>query len=437
MRIALFMVTSVAIINCTNDHSNSCPYATEEPYLTLTLRTPGSQPGTYSLSKEDENRITTLDVLVFRVDPVDYKEKFLYRVAAADIVDLNDATPTGNLKSYRVKLQLSNAAERHRIVILANQRAQIEANLSEADVNTTEKETMLGRIIFEQPGKWEIDTSSADYKSIPMWGEAANTHVVTMTTTSQSIGTIGLVRALARIDVGVNYDEHYDAKGLENFILTDVFVYNLVDKFTGVPLQANYSKNAAGFVTVGKPTIPGTATAISNLTPLHYTLETGKEAIEQVIYVPEVQAQNYEGKPTATQLQSQFCLVVGGYYSSVAEVAASTPNRTNKTYYRIDIYDRTKTSPQGNLLSILRNHCYKVGITKVSGPGAKSSFEALTQTPLNFSSKVTMWDDGGTQGDVNVSEEGTNKEGEETTMNPWEDGNNGNVEVDNKQNTEP
>ena len=419
MPLILLGVTSMW--SCMKEEATGCPEFEGDPYLTLSLQLPKTTPSTYALSAMEENAISALDVLVFKVDPEDVtKEYFLYRVATADITDITNTTVTGNRKSYRVKLRMSEADARHRLVLVANQRSAIDANVATADVGVTLKETMLQRLTFATSAVWVADSGDAGYKSIPMWGEARNTHVVTKTTTTESIGTIGMVRALARFDVGVKYNATYVAQGLDNFLLTDIYVYNSTNMASGVPAAANYSKDSQGFATVSTVTIPAGANIISNFKPLHYALATGRKSLESTIYIPETKALNYGATPTVAQMQGQFCLVVGGYYSTAAQVADATPNTTTKSYYRIDIYDRLQTAPQGNLLDILRNRLYKVSITNVPGPGTKTPFEALTQTPLGFTSTVLQWDAGGTDG--NVSTDNDNYDGDETIVDPWDDG---------------
>lgn len=366
-------------------------------YLTLSLQMPTPAATRDPLAPVLENAIADLDVLVFRVDAMDGTEKFLYRVAAEDIVN---ATTIGNLKNYTVKLNLSVGAEQHRIVLLANLRTQVDA-ITDARVGAT-KETLLQTLTFDTPNEWNVgnDAANTGYQPIPMWGEVQATHIITPTTNAQSIGVIGMVRALARVDVGVKYNASYQPQGLPNFVLTDVYVHNANTSAAAIPLLSNGAKNSTtGFFEASQPTIITGTTA--RTTPLYYPVAAGTQEVVRQIYVAETKAKNY-ASPTATQLKEQFCIVVGGYFSTPAEVAG-TPNTTVKSYYRIDIFDRTAASPNNNLLDILRNRVYKLNITAVFAEGLTDPTEALDTKPINnLTTIVTSWVAGGTPGVVTI-----------------------------------
>ena len=73
-------------------------------------------------------------------------------------------------------------------------------------------------------------------------------------------------------------------------------------------------------------------------------------------------------------------MVIGGTYKG-----DSPP-----TYYRVD-FARTASSVT-TYLPLLRNHYYKVNITKVSGRGLPTPADAFSSRPVNIEANVIMWD---------------------------------------------
>ncbi|MCC8143460.1 MAG: FimB/Mfa2 family fimbrial subunit [Tannerellaceae bacterium] len=149
--------------------------------LTLDLPSPGI-PTTYGMSEDDENRISTADVLAFKqVGGVEY---FAYRAQATLIEDTNES----NQKKITVKLQVSD--DLHRFVVLANAHSEIDA-LGDIAV-TGEKDEVLARLFHTHTGYWDIN------QPIPMWGES---NLLPITETTSQISGLSLLRMVSRIDV--------------------------------------------------------------------------------------------------------------------------------------------------------------------------------------------------------------------------------------------
>lgn len=413
--LAILLCGVLCIGGCKKDKSVDKP---QSPYMTISLQMPGNEPGTYALTAKDENVVTELDVLVFRVDPQNMaNEYFLYRVAPTNITSQTDGDANGTTKKYRVKLRQSIGTEQHRIVVIANQRAAINGQVSDADIAVTLKQDLLKRFTFSTADKWLATTTDPNYKPLPMWGESKKTHIITASTLPSNIGTIGMVRALARFDIGLAYNATFVPAGLANFKMAEVIVVNSPNKASGVPAPANFTKDpTSGIARATSPTIPEGTTIIPYTSPQTHTLTTGAKAFEMGLYLPEITALNYGAAPTVAQMQVQFCLVIAGYYSTAAQLVANQPNTTQKTYYRLDIYNRAQPKPQGNLLNILRNHLYKINITDIKGTGPLTLKEALTTTALDFSYKMISWEAGGTGGSTSTDLD------EVTTFDPWGEG---------------
>lgn len=85
-------------------------------------------------------------------------------------------------------------------------------------------------ITFGAGGKWNA-TGTTNYTRFPMWGETAAAQVISSAT---SLGTITLLRALARIDVGCALSGE-TAAGVNGFTLKSVSVYRTRDKGYAAP----------------------------------------------------------------------------------------------------------------------------------------------------------------------------------------------------------
>ena len=166
----------------------SCDTAQLEiPEVQLTLRLSLPETGEYArtraITADEENAIDIeqLKVLVFKVEGT--SELFAYE------------TPQIQLQAnrYTVTLKQSQAEEKYRLVVIANAGKQLPA-IQE----NTPKDEVLRKITFSASGNWNT-AGPSDYTPFPMWGESTTAQSITSATT---LGSITLLRALARIDVG-------------------------------------------------------------------------------------------------------------------------------------------------------------------------------------------------------------------------------------------
>lgn len=94
-------------------------------------------------------------------------------------------------------------------------------------------------------GNWPL----RPFRSFPMWGESG-----VFTGTSHTVGSVSMVRSVARIDVGVNFQRNPDgsypldnmvSQGIDGlkFRVTSVKLYNVPEKGVIGPAAANYSES--------------------------------------------------------------------------------------------------------------------------------------------------------------------------------------------------
>lgn len=331
----------------------------DEVILTLNLRVPGiSNPATYALTEQDENEIKTIDIFVFKEDGAN--ETFLYQTHATDIDNSN--------KKFRAQLQKSTGSDKHRIVLVVNARDAVTANFTIG----MSKDEVLEKITFKTDKVWNT-TSPTDFTPLPMWGETSVAQVITASTSS--LGAISLMRAVARIDVGLDMNSSDLPLGFgSRFKMEDVKVYNANDISAIAPQKVNLKADTAY--------LPSLVSGRQLVTPaIAYNHHPTDFGFVREIYLGE--ADNI----SQTDDDKRVCIIVGGYYTKDGD----TVNETQKTWYRLDFYKRD-TDPQARL-DILRNHRYRVNITSVDGPGYKTEQEAFSSRPINIKSEITVWNE--------------------------------------------
>ena len=325
----LYIVTAMAAIialSACDTGQPDMPADDNEVMLTLRLSLPDTErdAATRAITSVEENAIdiAQLKVLVFKAAGA--TETFSYE---APQVLLQGG-------KYTVTLKQSRAGEKYRLVVIANAGKKLPVI-----PENTSKNDALKMITFGAGGKWNA-TGTTNYTRFPMWGETAAAQVISSAT---SLGTITLLRALARIDVGCALSGE-TAAGVNGFTLKSVSVYRTKNKGYAAPVNGG---TITGNV-VANVSIPPDAGTNGALT---YTCTDGKSLI-RTIYVAET--------PQGSSKDNDVCLVVGGTY------AGST------NYYRVDL------TTGGNYIPIKRNCRYIVNIKAVSNAGYATEADALT-----------------------------------------------------------
>lgn len=262
-------------------------------------------------------------------------------------------------------------------------------------------------------GKWPVPPTGA-FRPFPMWGESAEFRMRPQGTVA---GTVRLLRATARIDVGVDF-----RKEGGKFPLNDMKAQGLLHKngkyfqLTSVSVYRTATAGTCGAgpglldATTGRVTGPYEVAGrrLTDDKPLTYKegeltqyVPAQDENLSQAelenricltrqCYIPEMEN-------TGAEFDDAVCIVVGGKYGSDAATI---------TYYRIDIatprFDaggQLKPTPDDRL-DILRNTVYVVNITDVAGVGEKTEEDALHNDNTKLSAEVVPWDQNDQVGDI-------------------------------------
>ena len=388
------LLLALLTAGCVADRNVSdCVAEGDEVEIEFALKVPALETSLRQLSEKQESQVNSVKVLVFNTQDAagqtlaEEDETFAYvaKMTTTNFIPDQDGVT-------HVVCKLTAFDKPMRIVCIAN----YDVPESILTVGTAKK-TILEhtQMMMNFTGKWP---TSGDKYHIPMWGES-DAQPVNKGTRFNSCaklaygnagqnrnneGVIHLVRALARVDVGVNFEadpSSQTAAGDENFKIMSVRVYRYATSMYVAGTQAT-AFNFDGGRRNAIPHTPEGVQAAKDKDPLVFTATTDEDAKGYIrnIYIPEIE------NKTKTK-NERICLVVGGEY-----------NKSGKqTYYRVD-FMRTETNASGEeiteQLDILRNYRYRFNITKIAGPGTDTPEEALTTEHVNIAYDCLVWDDG-------------------------------------------
>lgn len=407
-QLAVFLcVFCVLVPGCTKDTGGGVPVSAD---FTIQLRIPGNgdskEVRSAAVAAESSIDPQQLYLLLFREQAGKFEYAAFYTPVTVTAGTVDGAT----VYSLSLRFPVPDLRDSYRFMVLANLTDDEFAgaagpdgsNFKAANGTADPMETIRTGITYAQPGNWPL----RPFRSFPMWGESG-----VFTGTSHTVESVSMVRSVARIDVGVNFQRNPDgsypldnmvSQGIDGlkFRVTSVKLYNVPEKGVIGPAAANYSESGR-YVTA--PTLPGNPSippapaytrCIYTLGDLDYPSgSTQKRSLTRTLYVPEAANHGISDNGRAV------CLVVGGEY-----------NGSSTTYYRIDLYDRAPDAA-GNVskptaatrIDLLRNHIYVVDIISVKMKGYSTPEEAFASDPVYMDATVEVWDQ---SRQVNVSPDG-------------------------------
>lgn len=258
---------------------------------------------------------------------------------------------------------------------------------------------------------------------IPMFGEITQVEVKTDTQPVPTLSkTVHLLRAVARVDVGLNMtatgtsgkdtDFEESASGLISTIvepadksskkvkwtLLETKFYNAASKGLVVPAEGNYKLDGDKLKATA-PTLP-TNPGKQDLT---YNKVTDN-LLKRIIYVPEtdnpVPTATQSGEETTSEAKTQYkerpYLILKLQYEEVDdEDKIKTGGAKGTTYFRVDFLKREgeEATAKYTYLPLLRNHRYKVDIKNIGGLGFDSEDDAKEGPSANIMYNVLVWDE--------------------------------------------
>lgn len=233
-----------------------------------------------------------------------------------------------------------------------------------------------------------VNTKWDPSKKIPMWAEDSFTFSApTPGAPSASVATLKLMRMLARVDVGLNYNGkelHSTSQELTNFKLQKIKVYHSKDKGQLMPNTTAYETTGTGadkVITLKTPSIPADGKII---TPYEITVPAGSHASERDVYL-------FEQDMNLSQADfdvNRTCILVQGEYTAPSPAAGGT-GTTYTGWYRLDFRD---FGSDKGYADILRNKLYRFNITSVKGSGFSTEDDALNSVSSNITVELLPLD---------------------------------------------
>lgn len=353
-----------------------------------------SVPRTFTGSGADadkENRIETLDVLVFRNGVGNASGSyFVYAACEGEL--------TANGKTFEVKMPIGEHLNIH---VFANCHDTLVAkgfyNSRGKEMNTLLRALTTG-----------INSNTGNVSAMPMHG-----YISDVTISEADAGhslTVPVLRSVASVQVMTNLaqsgtssnptltpGEVTDADGNKNFELRELYVYFYPDNGCVAPAATSYESLAAGDAdetrnvwTVSLPQTHSVSDTRQDADeypdyPRPYSIISPTE-VDKLgsLYFFENEPCSDTGfdQPDETTPAATTRLVIGGVYG-----ADKNSDGTPKvTYYRVDF-----TGTNGKLTEILRNHQYIFNIKTVGGSGYDTPDDAALGVPVNMYIEVLDW----------------------------------------------
>lgn len=349
-------------------------------------------PLTRSLTQEGENSTATerIRVLVFDKD-----DKFAYEAKVTSFVPSSDPADKKSKGTMTFLAKNTPAGNTDTFVVLANV-ASSEATATAALAGKTRTEVMQ-LFVFSLP-----ENAAWENGRLPMWGVSSPVVVNHSSGADPKLGTVYLVRAVARVDVGLNLSSsvqgasQFDEKagGITGISLTKVYFYNTNNNGRVVPIEDNDHWDSAARK-AKQPSLPTPAPAITQKIDKSASI-AGSNILLREMYMPE--AVNTPEKATQgangqTLPETDNANYMKRPYIVVGMKGADKTNPDKETFFRIDYLKRTGTEASATYeyLSLLRNHRYLVNITNVGGPGFNTEEEAKQGPAANIMYNVVVW----------------------------------------------
>lgn len=379
----LLAALALAATSCLDEHlvSTTGSSTGDETDMYLNIRVPrtyaAAASGTDS-SKEKENLVETLDVLVFKKgDAPDDNKYFVYTACKGTPATNADGDALTN--TFRVVMPVGADFMVH---IFVNCH-QLMVDQGMYSSRGTEMNAIIKTLVTE------TDLNADATKTLPMHGYA------TMTISKESAYKnfpVKALRSAASVEVltkatgtpnSYTPGELKDEAGTPNFTLNELYLYRAPKQGQIAANSDAYTPLAAGDedVTrnVTKTSQPGydVVTATSKLTGI-------KDGSSGLLYLYENNLATYNTAAGAaadldTHREKITCLIVGGTYLGDAKT----------TYYRVDFADTDNKA----LIDVLRNHKYTFSIERVTGSGYATPDEAFKGSSTNLFVKLYSWTD--------------------------------------------
>ena len=349
-------------------------------------------PLTRSLTPEGENSTAAerIRLLVFDKD-----DKFSYEAKVTSYTPSGVPADKKGKGTMTLLAKNTPSGDTSTFVMLANIAASDETGVDKLTGKTREEVMELFTFSMPEKGEWKDG-------ELPMWGVSDPVRVDHSSGAVPKLGIIYLVRAVARVDVGLNlsstsegastFDEK--AGGIEGITLTKVFFYNTNAEGRVSPFENETYWDKANRK-AKQPSIPDPAPAVTGKIDRTSSIVDEKILLREV-YVPEavnVPTAATQGGNGETLPENNTENYLKRPYIVVGLTGADKSRPDKETFFRIDYLKRTGAEADATYeyLPLLRNHRYLVNITEVGGPGFDTEEDARKGPAANIMYNVVVW----------------------------------------------
>ena len=351
-------------------------------------------PLTRSLTPEGENSTAAerIRVLVFDKD-----NKFSYEAKVTSYIPSGDPADKKDKGTMTLLAKNTPSGDTSTFVMLANVTRSANTDADGLAGKTREEVMQLFTFSMPDKGIWKDG-------ELPMWGASDPVRVDHSAGAVPKLGTVYLVRAVARVDVGLNlsnisegastFDEK--AGGIEGITLTKVFFYNTNTTGRVSPFENGIYWDEANRK-AKQPSIPDPAPAVTGKIDKTSSIVDEKILLREV-YVPEavnVPTAATQGANGETLPENNTENYLKRPYIIVGLTGADKSRPDKETFFRIDYLKRTGAEADATYeyLPLLRNHRYLVNIKAVGGPGFDTEEDARKGPAANIMYNVVVWNE--------------------------------------------
>ena len=351
-------------------------------------------PLTRSLTPEGENSTAAerIRVLVFDKD-----NKFSYEAKVTSYIPSGNPADKKDKGTMTLLAKNTPSGDTSTFVMLAN--VTRSANTDADGLTGKTREEVMQLFTFSMPDKgiWKDG-------ELPMWGASDPVRVDHSAGAVPKLGTVYLVRAVARVDVGLNlsnisegastFDEK--AGGIEGITLTKVFFYNTNTTGRVSPFENGIYWDEANRK-AKQPSIPDPAPAVTGKIDKTSSIVDEKILLREV-YVPEavnVPTAATQGANGETLPENNTENYLKRPYIIVGLTGADKSRPDKETFFRIDYLKRTGAEADATYeyLPLLRNYRYLVNIKAVGGQGFDTEEYARKGPAANIMYNVVVWNE--------------------------------------------
>lgn len=353
------------------------PCLQEEESGDREMRLKVSVPKTYSAgaagSVDREERIDTLDVLVFAPAAGNSGKKFLRSAVTGSVVKDEDGNVVKNV--FEVVMPLGKDMDVH---VFANAHNDLVRNAAFAS-SGKEMQSVLGKITTAR--KYELQKEDV---MLPMHGSVTG---ITVDKDSKDVLPVSVLRSVSKVSVMINgsvsVDDKLEGGELDEFKLNEMYVFFPADSAlvaTADTTQFYTVRPDSGNVKTA--TLPAKLKAGNRPDSISIKSATVVKQIES-IYLYENIPWSRDGFDYATSR-----VVLGGvfYDKTTGQPDKNVDGTPRISYYRINFQDNKDVQ-----YPVLRNHHYVLNIISVAAPGYDTPRQAAEGKPINIQVTVFDW----------------------------------------------